>query len=81
MVELIVLFVLLVAINEGIGEDVPDEVLNPIAELFVPLQEKEVPVPEFGELAVKLMELTVPPAQVKILGIVLLTGFGFIVIV
>ena len=71
---------LLVAVNDGIGDVVPDEVLNPIAALLLPFQVKEVPDPELGELAVKLMELTGAPAQVKIFEIGLITGFGLIVI-
>jgi hypothetical protein len=80
-VELIGLFVLLVAVNEGIGDVVPEDILNPIAELLVPLQEKEVPVPEFGELAVKLIELTEVPEQVNTFEIALATGLGLTVIV
>ena len=64
MVELIELLVEFVATNEGIGEVVPDVILNPIALLLVPLHANDVPVPEFGELAVKLIELIVAPAQV-----------------
>lgn len=43
------------AVNDGIGEVVPDEVLNPIAALLVPVQAKDVPVPEFGEDAVRFI--------------------------
>ena len=41
--------------KDGIGEVVPDEVLNPIAVLLVPLHVNEVPVPEFGEDAVRFI--------------------------
>ena len=72
---------MLEAINAGIGEVVPDAELNPIAFVLVPLQEKEVPVPEFGEDAVKLICATFAPEQAKIFEIGVATGFGFIVIV
>ena len=75
------LFVLFVAVNEGIGEVVPEVVLNPIAVLLVPLHANEVPVPKFGELAVKLIELIEDPAHVAILAIGFIIGFGLIVIV
>jgi hypothetical protein len=81
IVEFIELTVLFEAVNEGIGEVVPEVVLNPIAELLVPLQVKEVPVPEFGELAVKLIELTEVPEQVNTFEIALATGLGLTVIV
>jgi len=81
IVELIRLFVELVAVNEGMGDVVPEDTLNPIAELLFPLHEKEVPVPEFGELADKLIELTDVPAQVNTFEIALATGLGLTVIV
>ena len=37
------------------GDVVPEEALNPIDELFVPLQVNEVPVPELGEVEIKLI--------------------------
>ena len=75
------MLVILVAVNEGIGDVVPEEMLNPIAVLLVPLHENDVPVPEFGELAVKLIELTEVPAQVNTFEIALATGLGLTVIV
>ena len=37
------------------GDVVPEEALNPIDELFVPLQVNEVPEPELGEVEIKLI--------------------------
>jgi hypothetical protein len=73
-------FVVLVATKAGIGEVVPDEV-SPIVLLLVPLQIKEVPVPEFGDEAVKIIGLTFTPAQTEIFEIGVAIGIGLTVIV
>ena len=74
-------FVALTAVNEGIGDVTPEFILNPIAALLVPPHENEVPVPEFGEEAVRIIWLIGVPAQTEILEIGVTTGLGFTVIV
>ena len=63
------------------GDVVPEEALNPIDELFVPLQVNEVPVPELGEVEIKLIWLILVPEQTELFEIGEITGNGFTVIV
>ncbi len=80
-VEDIKLLVALTAVKEGIGDVIPEFVLNPIAALLFPLQENEVPVPKLGEVAVRIIWLILVPGQTSIFEMGVATGSGFIVIV
>jgi hypothetical protein len=79
-VDVRTVLVLLVVTNEGMGDVVPLEGVNPIKLALVALQVKEVPEPFNGELAVKSILAIVEPLHTCCDEIVLSIGFGLIVI-